>query len=97
VSDARRALRYVSANAALFYHTGRFSADETRDYIATYALSTPERAAKSFSFIANPLYRSYIFTYTAGYDLLAEAGGGDKMPVFTRLLTEQVLPSALCS
>lgn len=93
ITDALEALRYVMGNAAILYHTGQLDKAATIDYIQTYALSTPERAAKRFSFIAYPLYRAYTFTYTTGYDLIAASN--DRMHTFRRLLTEQALPSQI--
>jgi len=93
IAEATAALRYVSANAAILYHTGQLDRPATLDYIQAYALSSAERAAQSFSFISHPLYRSYPFTYTTGYDLIAAAG--DRDTLFRRLLTKQVLPSQL--
>ncbi len=90
ISQASAKLRYVSGNAAIKYHTGALSREQAIDYIQTYALTTPERAAKSFSFLSHPLYRSYIFTYTQGYDLMKASGVENG-----RLLTEQILPSQL--
>ncbi len=97
ISKASGKLRYVSGNAAIKYHTGELSREQTIDYIQTYALTTPERAAKSFSFLSHPLYRSYIFTYTQGYDLMkaGEKKNGGKDVQYGRLLTEQILPSQL--
>ena len=96
IGQAGETLRYVSGNAAIQYHTGQLTKAQTIDYIQTYALVTPERAAKSFSFLSHPLYGSYLFTYTEGYDLITQATkGGDKLPLFRRLLTEQILPSQL--
>jgi len=93
IGAASDALRYVSANAAMLYHMGRLDQSDTIDYIRTYGLATPERAAKSFSFCTHPLYRSYPFTYTVGHDLIAALP--DAPATFRRLLTEQVLPSQL--
>ena len=90
ISKAAAKLRYVSGNAAIKYHTGELTREQTIDYIQTYALATPERAAKSFSFLSHPLYRSYIFTYTQGYDLMKASNVENG-----RLLTEQILPSQL--
>ncbi len=96
IAKAASALRYVTGNAAIQYHTGALTKEQTLEYVQTYALSTPERAAKSFSFFTHPLYRSYIFTYTQGYDLIdAAAEKVDKTTLFKRLLTEQILPSDL--
>jgi hypothetical protein len=101
LSQASDHLRYVSGNAALLYHNGQLSRERTIDYIQTYGLATPERAAKSFGFLSHPLFRSYIFTYTQGYDLIEQAANGkaanrpDKTALFRRLLTGQILPSHL--
>jgi hypothetical protein len=92
-SQAFAMMRYVSGNAAILHHTGQLDKEQTIDYIRAYGLSTPERAAQSYRFITHPLYRSYPFTYTSGYDLIKNAA--DPAATFRRLLTEQVLPSEL--
>ncbi|RMH02467.1 MAG: hypothetical protein D6706_00025 [Chloroflexi bacterium] len=98
LGEASRWLRYVSGNAAILYHTGQLNETETIEYIQTYALASVERARKSFSFITHPLFRSYIFTYTQGYELIQQAAqNGNKKPIFLRLLKEQILPSALAN
>ena len=93
IEEAGKALRYVNANAATLYHTGRLDKTGAIDYMQTYALTTPERAARSVAFFAEPLYRAYIFTYSVGYDLITATA--DPAAAFRRLLTEQVLPSEL--
>lgn len=93
IDDAGKATRYVTGNAAILYHSGQLDKAGAIDYVRTYALSTPERAAKSFSFFTHPLYRSYPFTYSVGHDLIAATA--DPVATFRRCLTEQVLPSAL--
>ena len=94
ISQAARELRYVSGNAAILYHTGQLNEEQTVEYYCTYGLSSEQRARQGFRFISR--YRSYPFTYTWGYDLIAQAAnGGDKTPLFRRLLTEQILPSQL--
>ncbi|MCB9422846.1 MAG: hypothetical protein H6667_23810 [Ardenticatenaceae bacterium] len=96
IAEAGNTLRYVSGNAAILYHTNQLTNQQTIDYIQTYALVPPERAAKSFDFLTHQLYGSYLFTYTEGYDLITQAAkNGDKLPLFRRLLTEQILPSQL--
>jgi hypothetical protein len=95
IGDAAKSLRYVNGNAAILYHTSRLSREQTIDYLQTFGLTTPERAAKSFSFLSHPLFRSYVFTYSVGYDLIAATP--DPAKTFLRLLTEQVLPSQLIS
>jgi hypothetical protein len=96
ITQAREIARAVSCNAAILFHRGEINAEQAVEYIRTYALSTEKRARQSFSFITNPLFRSYIFTYTEGYKLIEQAAkGGDKRPLFERLLHEEILPSAL--
>jgi hypothetical protein len=72
VMRQQRVLRYVSGNAALLLHEEKRPEAEVLEYLQHYALATPERARKSLEFIANPTWRSYVFTYTAGGDLLDE-------------------------
>lgn len=96
LSEAQDALRYVAGNAAILYHSGDLDQERTIDYLQTYRLVSRPRAEQSFRFISNPLYRSYVFTYSEGYDLIGRAAkDGDKKPVFLRLLHGQVLPSEL--
>lgn len=96
IAQASKALRYVTGNAAIRYHTGQLNEEQTVEYIQTYNLVNQQRARKSFSFISHPLYRSYVFTYTQGYDLITQAAGSNnKTSIFHRLLTEQYLPSQL--
>ena len=98
LQEALRQLRPVSGNAAILYHTGQLSSEQTIEYIQTYGLTTPERAEKSFSFITHPLFRSYVFTYSEGYDLISKAAGvEDKTDSFLSCLTEQILPSQLAA
>ncbi len=93
ISTAADALCYVNGNAAILYHTGLINKAGAIDYMQTYGLTTPERAAKSVSFFTHPLFRAYIFTYSVGYDLITATA--DPVATFGRLLTEQVLPSEL--
>lgn len=95
IDEATRPLRHLNGNAAILYHTGKLNEPQTIDYLQTYGLAGPARAAKSFSFISHPLFRSYIFTYSHGYDLIAATA--DPKAAFLRLLTEQVLPSRLAA
>jgi hypothetical protein len=98
INQATRALRYVSGNAASLYHSGRLNQEQTVEYIQTYSLASPQRARQTFRFISNPLYRSYIFTYSEGYDLIERwAAGGHKGAIFERLLFEQIRPSQLAA
>lgn len=97
IAAARQALRYVSGNAAILYHTGQLDEAGVKAYFRTYALASEARAAQMFRFIANPLYRAYIFTYTAGRDLIERAARGHLPGLFKRLLASQILPSELAA
>lgn len=97
IAKAQRDLRYVSGNAAILYHSGQLDREGAIDYLQQYGLGTRERAEKAASFISSPLFRSYIFTYTQGYDLIEQAAGEEKKPLFLRLLQEQWLPSQLAT
>lgn len=94
-SQASRALRHVSNNAAILYHSGQLDQTQTLEYIQTYALANPRRAQQSFRFMTDPLFRAYLFTYTEGYALIEQAAQGDKTTLFKRLLLDPILPSQL--
>jgi hypothetical protein len=98
LNQAQGKTRMVSGNAAHLYHTGKLNEAQAIEYIQTYAAATEKRAKQSFRFISNPLFRAYTYTYTEGYALIEKAAkGGDKTPLFKRLLVEQILPSELAA
>ena len=93
IAESSSDLRYVNSNAAIFYHTGKLNRSETIDYLQNYGLVNPQRAEKSFNFISHPLFRSYVFTYSVGQDLINKTT--NPFETFRRLLVNQVLPSDL--
>lgn len=100
IGRAQRALRSVSANAALLLHDRGASEEEVVAYLMRYALRTETEARHSLSFIANPLWRAYIFCYHAGRDLLGAwldqaADREERERRFARLLTDQIAPSTV--
>ncbi len=96
VARARDALRAVLGNAALLLHRDGRPPDQVRQYIDGYALRTPQGVAKAMDFIQNPLFRSYIFNYTAGKALLAPLlEGPDTLANFRRLLSEPLTPTQI--
>lgn len=102
IVQAQRALTSVAGNAALLLHEDHLPENEVAGYYARYALETPERARKRLSFIADPLWRAYIFTYHVGYDLLgawldlpSDEAGDTRQSRFAHLLADQVTPSAV--
>ncbi len=97
VARVVKALRPVGGNAAILYHTGQLDEAGALDYLRTYGLMGEKRARQTLSFITNPLFRAYIFTYTEGYALIDRAARDGKRSLFKLLLTEQVLPSELAA
>jgi len=112
IAAAQRALRSVSANAGLLLHQDGASEDEVVAYLRRYALNSETEARHRLRFIADPLWRAYVFTYHVGRDLLdawlerddREGGiitGSDRwtrrQQRFGQLLQARVTPSALVS
>jgi hypothetical protein len=97
IGEAQRDLRAVSANAALLIHDQGASEEDAVRYLMRYGLRTEEEARKHLGFITHPLWRTYIFCYHAGRDLLGQwiSGGpaSERQSRFRTLLTEQVYPS----
>jgi len=94
VKQASRPIAYVGGNVALLIHTRGAADDEAIDYSMRWGLRSRKRAEQSLRFITDPLWRSYITTYTAGYDLCRDFVAGDPKR-FKRLLTEQLTPADL--
>ena len=101
IGAALHALRSVTGNAALLLHEECTSAEEVGAYLQRYGLSTEAEARNRLRFIADPLWRAYIFTYHAGYDLLAAwfdvLPEGERRAAYRTLLTEQVYPSQIAA
>ena len=71
-------------------------------FLEQECLRNREQAEKSFDFISHPLWRTYVFCYAGGEDLLsrwcADAGDLDaQRQRFFRLLTEQLTPSGIAT
>lgn len=93
--DKRRA---VSVNAAIKVHTGDCSEAEAIAYIVRYGLRTEQEAKHSFSFLADPLWRPYVFTYLVGRQILGDwldLVPDETRSRFHRLLVEQLTPGQL--
>lgn len=94
--EAKRALGKVNGNAALKLHETGASDDDVVAYLRHYGLRNEAQARKSLDFLGHPNFRSYVFTYTAGAELLRGVlGGADRHDVFRRVLTEPVTPGDL--
>jgi hypothetical protein len=96
ISRAGDKMAGLWGNAAFMLHDQNKNTNEIRSYLQEYGLHTEKEAEQAIKFISNPLYRSYIFTYHLGYDLLEELfSHGDRDEHFARLLEEPVTPSQL--
>ena len=96
ITSAERKIRHLWGNAAFMLHDQKKSKDEIIAYLQKYEMSTEKEANRAIQFMSGPLDRSYIFTYTAGYDLLEELFSiADRDKYFARLLEEPVTPSQI--
>lgn len=103
--DASRIMSYLKAsdkfsgltgNAAFMLHDQKKSEDTITAYIRKYGLQSEKEAKQGVKFISNPLYRSYIFTYHIGYEILKELfAKKDRDSYFKRLLEEPVTPTQI--
>ena len=96
ISRVDRKMSGLWGNAAFMLHEQKKGAAEIISYLQKYEMSTEKEANRAIRFISDPLDRSYIFTYTAGYDLLEELFSiADRDKYFARLLEEPVTPSQI--
>lgn len=101
VGRARRRLRGISGNAALLRHVDGHTRAEVVDYLVNVGRQPRERAEQRLDFIEHPLWRTYVFVYREGEQLLAswlEQGPESEWPSrFARLLGETRSPSSLAA
>lgn len=93
----RRAANVIDdavANAAILLHVDGVSTDEAKAYLQRWQLASEERAAQHIDFVLDRWGRTYIRTYTDGYELCRTWVRGD-LERFKRLLTEQLTPAEL--
>ena len=96
LANARRKLRALSGNAAFLLHRDGADEETVVQYIQRFGARTEKQARQSFRFISNPLFRSYVFNYHYGRELLhRHVSGGDRIARFGRLLQVPMTPSNL--
>ena len=84
----------AATNAARMLHEDGLSTSDAESYLREWALQSPERAAKTVSFLLDPGTRAYPTAYTDGRRVCREFM--DREPGgFRRLLTEQLTVSSL--
>jgi len=95
-------LDYAGNEAARNYLDGKFTKEETVDWLMKYSLMTKERAKQRVKFIEK--YRSYVINYNLGQDIvknyIISLGGIEEDPqlrweLFTRLISTPQVPSGL--
>ena len=94
VNEAREPIAHVAGNVALMIHTRGASEEEAIEYSRHWGLSSDRRAKQSVRFVTDPVWGSYVTTYTDGYELCRTWVNGDPAR-FKRLLTEQLTPAEL--
>jgi hypothetical protein len=94
VRSFHEAVEGISVNAARQLHEDGRPAEEVRDYLQRWQLSTVERAEKALQFVTHPTWAAYAVCYSAGRDLCRRYVDGDTQR-FRRLLTEQLTTSDL--
>ena len=102
IQDVKAKLDDAGNEAARNYLDGQWNADAAAEWLVTYALYSPERAAQRVKFIER--YRSYVINYNLGQEMVRsfiERRGGTtanaelRWKVFEELLSEPHTPSAL--
>jgi len=91
---------YAGNEAARRYLDRQITAGEAAEWLTTYALMAPARAAQRVKFIEK--YRSYVINYNLGMDLVrtyvekrADGDAEKRWEVFAELLSSPRLPSGL--
>jgi hypothetical protein len=102
IQSVKAKLDHAGNEAARNYLDGKWKKDAAVDWLVTYALFSPERAAQRVQFIER--YRSYVINYNLGQDMVRayiEKRGGTvnnadlRWKLFEDLLSEPHTPSDL--
>jgi hypothetical protein len=99
IREARAGFRAASANAALMLHVDGVERATVRRWLETIARLTPERAEHQLEFLEHPTWRTYVFVYSEGAQLIerwvAAVPLADRAARFRRLLVEPFTPSRI--
>lgn len=101
VGRARRDLRGIGGNAALLRHVDGLDRASVVDYLVTVGRQSRARAEQRLDFIEHPLWRTYVFVYREGEQLLVRwldaVPEPDRPARFARLLGEARSPSSIAA
>jgi hypothetical protein len=87
----------VQRNAALLLHEGH-TEQEVQEYLQQYLRLPVGQVEHMLAYLQRPFREGYIFTYTAGAELMRPwLEGPDRHTVFRRWLSEPLTPSAFLS
>ena len=99
IEHHRHVLRAVAVNAALMRHADGVGHDDVLAYLRQVGLMAADRAAQRLSFIEHPLWRTYVFVYTEGEELLQRwldlRPDQGRAARFGRLLREPLTPGSI--
>jgi hypothetical protein len=97
LGQAAKALASVVCNAALLLHEHGQSVEDAVAYMVKYSLRTEDEAHRSIEFLTHPLFRTYIYTYTSGYEMVSNylQSHSDQAEAFCDLLTGHWTPTRL--
>jgi hypothetical protein len=94
IQRAEALLSGVVVNVAHQLHEEGRSATELRDYASHWSLKPAALVERMLAFVGDPVWRTYVTTYSDGWRLCRKFVAGDDQR-FMRLLTEQMTPSDL--
>lgn len=92
---ATHPLGKVGDNKLLLLHVKGASDDEVISYGKRFGLTSEELGKKNIQFARDPLWRSYGFNYTLGYEIISTclSSAENKDQMFARLLQEPMTPA----
>lgn len=99
IAPLRRRLGETIVNAAFLRHADGGSSDDALAYLRRYGRYPDSRARQRLVFLEDPRWRTYVFVYDEGYDLVRRwvelVPPGERDARFRRLLREPLTPGRL--